>query len=48
MRDAFSERGLPRVILVDMDRIEIAGQPGKQDEIGLADGLGEFRASRRL
>ena len=44
MRDAFSERRLTRVILVDMDRVEIPGQPGKEDEIGLSDGLGEFRA----
>src|SRR3954465_63406 len=44
MRDALTEGGLARVILVDMDRIEIAGQTGKQHEVGFADGLGKFRA----
>src|SRR6185295_9642666 len=43
MRDAFAECRRPREILVDMDRVEIAGQAGKQHQIGFADGLGEFR-----
>src|SRR3954462_6037216 len=43
MGDAPAERAGFGVFLVDVDRIEIAGQPGEQDDVGLGDGFREGR-----
>ncbi len=40
-----TERRLLRVLVVDVQRVEVAGDPGEQVDVGLGDRLAGFTAS---